>query len=348
MPDNVGETFYYGEIPWHKKGTRLEAPATATEAIKAGGLDWTVSLVPIQTEERKPREITRRVAVVRDDIESGDPRAVLGVVHPEFCPLQNRDAVKVFDALLTAGQSSQQSGNPPPQRLYHTGGYLGNGEVIWMLARLPKTIAIAGKDDVVESYMLLTNSHDGTFAISFRLTTVRVVCQNTLALAMRGDKSSHVFRSAHKIGPAKLAAEAKEFYQFSTKTAAEVGETFQKMHRKQFGPDQLESLVAKLLPLPRPPADGSVALSVRRQYDTRVQKITEARKGIVTVFAEGCRNGLEIPPAEETLWGALNAVTAFVDHKQEISGDRYAYMLFGSGATLKQKAYDLVLAQLPK
>jgi len=217
-----------------------------------------------------------------------------------------------------------------------------------MLAKLPKTITIAGKDDVVESYMLLTNSHDGTFAISFRLTTVRVVCQNTLALAMRGDKSSHVFRRAHKIGPAKLAAEAKEFYQFFTKAAAELGESFQKMHDVQFGPDQLESLAAKLLPLPRPPADGSGPVGVRKQYETRLQKITEARKDIATVFEKGCTNGFKILPAEKTLWGALNAITAFVDHKQEIHGDRYAHILFGSGASLKEKAYQLAVAQLAK
>jgi hypothetical protein len=77
----------------------------------------------------------------------------------------------------------------------------------------------------------------------------------------------------------------------------------------------------------------------------RVQKITEARTSIGAVFAEGICNGIKIPPAEETLWGALNAVTAFVDHN---NGDRYAHALFGSGATLKQKAYELAVAQLPK
>ena len=88
--------------------------------------------------------------------------------------------------------------------------------------------------------------------------------------------------------------------------------------------------------------------AVRKAYETRLQKINEARAGIATVFAEGCSNGLKIAPAEETLWGALNAITAFVDHKQKIKGDRYAHILFGSGATLKQKAYKLALEQLPK
>lgn len=293
MPDNVGEMFYYGDTPWHKKGIQLKQPATAEQAIKAGGLDWRVRLVPIQTDERLPRNITRRMAVVRDDLKPGDPNAVLGVVYPHFRPLQNREAVEVFDTLLGRGQ-----------RVYHTGGYLGNGEVIWLLAQLPASITVAA-GDVVEPYMLLTNSNDGTIAIDFRLTTVRVICQNTLALAMRGDQSSHIFKRAHKVSPETLKVEGEKFYQFCVRASADLETKFRAMHSLPFGRDQLAGLVADLLPLPR-------------------------------------------PPAEETLWGALNAVTAFVDHKQEINGDRYGHILFGSGATLKQKAYELALAQLPK
>src|SRR5438552_1577441 len=109
------------------------------------------------------------------------------------------------------------------------GGYLGNGEVIWLLAKLPENIKIT-RDDVVEPYMLLTNSHDGTIAIDFRLTTVRVVCQNTLTLAMRGDKSSHVFKRAHRIRPKTLQREAEGFYQVCTKAAADLGTKFHAMH----------------------------------------------------------------------------------------------------------------------
>ncbi len=291
--------------------------------------------MPIRTEERRPRSITRRMAVVRNDLEPGDPKAVLSVVYPQFRPLQNREAAEALEIFLGPGQ-----------RLYHTGGYLGNGKVIWLLARLPENITVAEKD-VVEPYMLLTNSHDGTIAINFRLTTVRVVCQNTLALAMREDRSSHVFERAHKVGPLSLAAEAKDFYQFCSKAAADLGETFKKMHSVPFEDDQILPLLEKLLPLPRLPGNGSVPVSLQRQYGTRKQKIIETRNAVATVFANGSNNGLNIPPAEKTLWGALNAVTAFVDHIEKINGDRYAHILFGSGATSKQKAYELALARLP-
>jgi hypothetical protein len=120
------------------------------------------------------------------------------------------------------------------------------------------------------------------------------------------------------------------------------------MHSVPFGGDQVTRLLENLLPLPPQPADVSVNTRLRARYERRVKKITDAREGIATMFTKGWSNGLEIPPAEQTVWGALNAITAFVDHKQEIDGDRYAHILFGSGATLKQKAYELALAQLPK
>jgi hypothetical protein len=196
--------------------------------------------------------------------------------------------------------------------------------------------------------MLLTNSHDGRIAINFRLTTVRVVCQNTLALAMREERSSHIFKRAHKVAPATLRSQAEGFFQLCRKTAADVGEKFKRMHFVPFGSDQVTRLLENLLPLPPQPADVSVNTRVRAQYERRVKKINDAREGIATMFTKGWSNGLEIPPAEQTVWGALNAITAFVDHKQEIDGDRYAHILFGSGATLKQKAYKLALEQLPK
>ena len=83
-------------------GKQLEETATAGEAMSAGGLDWREKLVPIQTEKALSKRISRRMAVMRDDLKSGDPKSVLGLVYPGFRPLQNR-AVGVFDKLLGHG-----------------------------------------------------------------------------------------------------------------------------------------------------------------------------------------------------------------------------------------------------
>jgi hypothetical protein len=86
LADDVGEMFYYGETLWHKTGKQLKQPTNAEEAISASGLDGYVKPVPTQKDEALRREIARRMAVVRDDLNSGDPKSVLGLVYPGFRP----------------------------------------------------------------------------------------------------------------------------------------------------------------------------------------------------------------------------------------------------------------------
>ena len=199
MPANVGEMFYTGEVPWHRLGISLAQPATLEEAIKVGGLDWKVGEVDLMTADDPPSPVIRRKALVRLDRLSGDDRRVLGVAHRGFSPIQNRDAGVLFDAIFGNGR-----------RVYHTGGYLGNGEVVWLLAKIDKTLHIA-RDDIVQPYALMANGHDGSMAFNIRLTTIRVVCQNTLAMAMKERLGQH-FRRAHQGSFAEHSQAAQEFF----------------------------------------------------------------------------------------------------------------------------------------
>ncbi len=334
MPDNVGHMFYYGRKPWHEKGTELQNPATAEQALQAGGLNWEVGFAPLQTDEEPPSPVGRRVAIVRKDRGPGTRARVLGIVHPGFRPFQNREGVRIFDALLGQGRA-----------IYHTGGYLGDGEVIWLLARLPDEIRVR-ENDLVEPYMLFTNSHNGSIAIDFRLTTVRVVCQNTLSLALTKRPGKAAFKWSHKGDYDTLRVEAGKFFEFCRKATPELQGDFQVMSKIPFGLEKLQEFVAHLLPEPQPPTRVKADSAALRQYQTRLRKILEARHDIGRIFCSGIQNGFDMRP-EETLWGALNAVTAFVDHKQPIDGDRYAHILFGSGAALKRSAYNLALSYSP-
>ena len=186
MAHNIGKMFYFGEIPWHGLGTKLEKPATIEEAISAGGLDWTVSMQPLVLAGEHQSAVPQRQAIVRDDVLPGQPGRVLGAVHPNFKVLQNRDGAALFDSLFGKGAS-----------VYHTGGFLKKGEVVWLMAKLPKSIVLPGEDKL-DTYLLFSNSHDGTLPIDIRLTTVRVVCNNTLTLALRKKDQAHVFRREHE------------------------------------------------------------------------------------------------------------------------------------------------------
>jgi phage/plasmid-like protein (TIGR03299 family) len=230
--------------------------------------------------------------------------------------------------------------------VYHTGGYLGNGEVVWLLARLPGEIRIRG-NDVVEPYMLFTNSHDGSIAIDFRLTTIRVVCQNTLNLALADRNKRVIFKRAHQGSPRGLEAEAAHFFQISTEAISALGDQFRAMNDRTFHIDEFRGFLERLLPFPPPLASSLVDKRRHRFHDARVNHVAETHEAIKRVFLEGIKNGVSVPPAEETLWGAFNTITAFVDHVQPIEGDRYAHSLFGSGAALKQKAHTLAVSYLP-
>jgi phage/plasmid-like protein (TIGR03299 family) len=164
MPANVGEMFYTGETPWHGQGLALARPATLEEAITAGRLDWKVGEVDLLTADLPPSPVPMRKAIVRLDRPPGHEERVLGVAHRGFAPLQNRDGAMLFDAIFGRGAP-----------VYHTGGYLGRGQVVWLLAKIDRPREI-GQGDVVQPYALFANSHDGSMAFHIKLTTVRVVC----------------------------------------------------------------------------------------------------------------------------------------------------------------------------
>jgi phage/plasmid-like protein (TIGR03299 family) len=325
MPDRVGKMFYYKERPWHGKGIALDHPATAEEAIKHGGLDWEVEKVPIVTADGTP--IKRRVAIVRKDLSHSDPNRVLGIVYPGFKPLQNKEAVALFDCLVGKGEP-----------VYHTGGYLGNGEVIWLLAELPDKFKILARDDdEVRLFMLFTNSHDGTIAVDIRITAVRVVCWNTLKMAL-SDRSRFVYKRWHRGDYESIPQEIEALLE---REKAAIQEQFRKMAQRVLTEDEFRQVLERLLPDPKPPQKQDERS--RREYERRLERIRKEREAILRIFVEGATlNGQRIEP-EENAWGALNAVTAYVDHFRDVkNGDRYAHIHFGYGARLKEQAYKLL------
>jgi phage/plasmid-like protein (TIGR03299 family) len=264
--------FYFGDVPWHGKGTKINEPANATESLKFGELGREVELISIVTKENPPSPVTCRMAVVRKDRAPGDPSRVIGVAHPGFRPLQNRDGIDLIDDLLGHGK-----------HIYHTGGYLGNGEVIWLLARLPKDIKVRGKD-VVEPYMLFTDSHDGSIAVDFRLTTIRVVCQNTLTLVLKPKNSNFVFKRSHQGSYKALEQGAQQFFQMCEDATKELDTRFQAMSNVGLDSNGLGLFIENLVPLLKLPTRAEKSSQVRRAYEQRLAKAQQVRAGIKQVF----------------------------------------------------------------
>lgn len=326
MAHNIGQMFYTGDVPWHGLGRELEEPATLEEALKAGGLDWEVEKVPLRTDEEPSSPVSRRVAIVRKDRDPGDAERVIGVAHPGFTPLQNRVGAKIFDDLIGGGN-----------RIYHTGGYLGRGEVVWLLARIGGSMEIA-RGDAVNPYLLFANSHDGSKAIHMRLTTIRVVCQNTLALAMKEDRFGRQFRKGHHGTAEGIADAAREFFCAITKDLIDLTADYKRLAKARCSDEQFEQFLNNVMPEPEKPPNATPASVAYKNWAAKITNIREARERMATLREEG--RGMDLDGSRGTCWGALNAVIEFVDHHQKVDGARVASVLLGSGMAMKMRAYN--------
>ena len=159
MADNVESMFSVREKPWHGLGTVVSEALTSAEALKEAGLDWRVYQQPIFTNFGKVIE------GYRANVRSTDDK-VLGVVSDRYKVVQNDEAFEFTDELLGEGVR------------YETAGSLQGGRKIWLLAKLPEMYVMAG--DRVSSYLVFSNTHDGSGAVRAAITPVRVVCNNTL------------------------------------------------------------------------------------------------------------------------------------------------------------------------
>lgn len=205
MSANVETMFSVREKPWHGLGTIVHEAPTSAEALTLAGLDWTVRQEPIIYRDQDSGYLM--------NIRSSDDK-VLGVVGGRYKPVQNVDAFDFIDGLIGEGVT------------YETAGSLSSGKRIWLLAKMPDVKIL---DDVVEPYMCLTNSHDGFGSLKVCMTPVRVVCQNTLNVALKSAKRSWNGRHTGSIESKMSAAKetlglAKTYMECLSKSAEELYE----------------------------------------------------------------------------------------------------------------------------
>ena len=164
MAANVETMMYVREKPWHGLGTMVEEAPTSADALRLAGLDWTVDKKNIQVCGGA------KIANYKANVRSSDG-AVLGVVTDRYKIVQNVEAFAFTDSLIDG------------EVHYETAGSLQGGKKIWLLAKLPDTEIVGDK---TEPYLCFSNTHDGSGAIRVCMTPIRVVCNNTLNIALSG------------------------------------------------------------------------------------------------------------------------------------------------------------------
>ena len=220
------DTMFSGNrvTPWHGLGVVIDGTLTSAEAIEVAGLGWTVGLAPLAAaaevdelvwtedgpEDRKVRrlvDVPNHFATVRSDNAE-----VLGVVGRKYRVVQNHEAFSFMDSLVEGHELH-----------FETAGSLRGGRIVWMLAKRPEGILIAGEE--TDMYLALTNGHAGNQALRAMVTPVRIVCKNTLNAGLKQAQSvwsiRHTASIKGRMEDAKRTLQLTDKYLAAFKTIAE-------------------------------------------------------------------------------------------------------------------------------
>ena len=309
MSANSENMFYARRAPWYGLGTSVEEAMSSSEALNTAGLNWKVLQKELITEDGQ------LVRGFKANIRETDEQ-ILGVVTKRYKVVQNEEAFAFTDELLGEGVT------------YETAGSIQNGRRTWILARLPQRYIISG--DEIMPYLVFINSHDGTGAIKAAMTPIRVVCQNTLNLALSAAKRSW---SANHVGDIQGKLEdARRTLFFAENYMTELGKTIDVLNHKKLSDQQIYAYTDTLFPMAEnaTPQQRKNILRLREEVKSRYFEAPDL-KGIG-------RNGYRF----------INAVSDFATHAKPLKErSNYRESLFAKtveGNLLIDQAYQLVQA----
>lgn len=271
----VESMFSVRETPWHGLGTIVQEAPTSADALRLAGLDWTVNQNPVFTEGGF--EIPNYKANVR----SSD-NTVLGIVTDRYKVVQNAEAFAFTDSIINTGNV-----------LYETAGSLRNGKTIWMLARMPETNILGDKFD---PYMCFTNSHDGSGAVKVCMTPIRIVCNNTLNMALAN--ASRCWSTKHIGDISSKLEEAKHTLIMANNYMKKLDEEADKLANQKISEDEIAKILDELFPV-----------NEDKDSDRKKNNVEEAKNQIMI-----CYMAPDIAKFIGTKYGFLNAVSDWCGH----------------------------------
>jgi phage/plasmid-like protein (TIGR03299 family) len=303
---------------WHGLGVEVEQNMTSKQALVLAGLDWKAEKVGLQDFQGNP--IANHFAIRRSD-----NKETIGIVGNQYEPIQNVEAFDCLDAVIGEHEA-----------FIETAGALGRGERVWMMAKMKGFMLGADGNDPLAKYLLLSNTHDGTDRVRIILTSVRVVCQNTLSLSLRENKGKAEFTMKHNDSLKNKELTIRRILGI----VPEYEKLFQDAVAKMQGFKLSEKAAIKYFE--EVGFDNAEKGRARGNFDT-----------ILELFRKGTGN------KGENLWHAVNAITEYNDYFRATrvtasngnskGGDketstalsRLESAWFGSGKVQKDKAWDI-------
>ena len=330
MAANVEWMFSGNNVaPWHGIGEIIKGTLSSEEAIKVAKLDWDVVPKPIYDE------LGRELHGYKVNIRESDNK-ILGVVTDKYKIVQNREAFAFTDALLGEGVQ------------YESAGSLASGKRVWMLARMEGTTLC---EEDIDPYLVFTNSHDGKGAVRVAITPIRVVCQNTLNLAL--NKASRHWSCSHmgdidgKLEDARYTLASAERYMKALE------EEFGELKLKTLSDNKVEQMTDKLLELEfndiynkaiKKGSSAVIQLKEELKRQKYEDKLNKKRAEILTIYHEKP----DLVGTEKSAFRFVNAVSDYAthttDHKQTKNYQENLFMKTIDGNNLIDTAYTLALA----
>jgi len=315
MASNNGS--YVNTTPWGY-GTGVTELKTAAEALEAGHLTWGVVKEPLTAHllSGENKAVRKKFTVRRDDTD-----AVIGIVGKNFRPVPNVEAMGIMDALAMENEAK-----------FEAVGAIGDGERVWMLAKLPGTIRVKGLDEV-EQYLLLSNAHDGSKSLvmsflPFRARSTAVMNTSTedvaASLSIR-----HTKKFDEHIKEARRVLKIKEDYFQS------LGEMFDSIADIKVGKDKMQEILDAVMPLP---VDG-----------TNKGKAESAREKLMDLY--NVEN--QVNPIPNSGWSFFCAASNYADHHKSFKSRkdedgskeqiRFLSITEGASQSLKEKVLEALL-----
>ena len=309
---------YVGEKPWHGLGEALPPDQDIETWVQAARLDWEIEMLPVNYQMGGRNHVMRdRFVLARSDTQ-----AALSVVSGDYRVVQPKEVLEFYRDLVE-------------ERHYQleTAGALDGGRKVWALARTGLVAGVAGNAaDELGAYVLLATSCDKSLATTIAFTSVRVVCQNTLSFAVHEVKKES--RRSIKVNHSRRfdADQIKKDLGLMDESWEKFKLQLTPMAGKAMSDSAAEEFFQSLFQSEKEMKEGTISDQKRKEVMQLMSFYRHAP-------------GQNLPTAKNTLWGAVSAVTYYVDHIRTASGDRLDSAWFGAGATLKEKAWQQALEQ---
>ncbi|MGN8084865.1 DUF932 domain-containing protein [Ralstonia sp. 22086] len=309
---------YTGETPWHGLGNRLARKQPIEVWARQAGMDWQIEETPVCFMSGQAGALgTIHSFPEQKVLYRSDTKAPLSVVSNRYQVVQPAEILEFYRDLTEAGGFELE-----------TAGVLKDGKKLWALAKTGQQTVLKG-GDTVNGYLLLATACDGTLATTAQFTSVRVVCNNTLAIALADGTGAVKVPHRTQFNPQavkqQLGIAVASWDSFMVRMRA--------LSERKVRPATAHDFFRRLLDMP------SLAT-----IESKPQPNDRALRAIQALY-DGKGMGADLPSAAGTAWGLVNAVTQYADHERRArSADhRLDSAWFGVGANLKQRAWDEAL-----